>query len=416
MAVELLELGVMFAVLAAVGGLASLLGQSVIPFYILAGVLLGPYVAGELTADVLGTELAVGATEEVASFVALGGELGIVFLLFFLGLEFNLARLVANWRRIGTAGTIDLALNFGAGLVLGWLLFGALLPALLVAGMVYISSSAIITKSLIDLGWIVNDESEPILGTLVYEDLFIAVYLAVISALVAGGGDVVAAANDVGVALAVLVVLLAVAHFGTAAFQRLLDVDSNEFVILRVTGITVLVAGAALTLGVSEAVAAFFVGMAVSSTDHVHDVEGLLEPVRDVFAAVFFFWIGIVTDPGLFPAVAGLVAVAALVTTPTKLLSGFWSGKVYDLDDRRATRVGLGMVTRGEFTLIIAALVFGTVATEGGAIAAETARSLNAFAVGYVLVMSVLGTTLMQYSGAVETLVGDWRGRHSLGD
>ncbi|MFW6000289.1 MAG: cation:proton antiporter, partial [Halorubrum sp.] len=257
----LLDVGIMFAAVAAAGVVADRLGQSVIPFYILVGMLLGEFVLGRVSLPALGT-VYVPETE----FISLGAELGIVFLLFFLGLEFNLDRLLARWRPIGTAGTIDLA-NFGVGLVLGWLVFGAFLPAFLVAGIVYISSSAVITKSLIDLGWIANDEAEPMLGTLVYEDLFIAVYLSVASALVLGGGDVAAAAVDVGIALGFIAGLFALVQFGTPAFDRLVETDNKEFVALRSIATVVLVAGAALALGVSEAVAAFFVGMAFSSTD-----------------------------------------------------------------------------------------------------------------------------------------------------
>lgn len=404
----LLDVGVMFAAVAVAGALANRLGQSVIPAYILVGMLLGEFVLGRLSLPVVGS-VYVPETE----FISLGAELGIVFLLFFLGLEFNLDRLLARRRPIGAAGTIDLA-NFGAGLVLGWLVFGAFLPAFLVAGIVYISSSAVITKSLIDLGWIANDEAEPMLGTLVYEDLFIAVYLAVASALVLGGGDVAAAATDIGVAVGFILVLLAVVRFGTPAFDRLVETDNKEFVALRSIATVVLVAGAALALGVSEAVAAFFIGMAFSSTAHVHEIETLLEPVRDTFAAVFFFWIGLVTDPMLFGEVAALIALAVAVTTPTKLVTGYLAGRAFGLDVRRSTRVGLGMTTRGEFSLIIA-----TVAVTGanaGTFDPALAGTINAFAVGYVLVMAVLGTTLMGHSAPFESLATSWLDSTDGGD
>ncbi|ELZ58619.1 MULTISPECIES: cation:proton antiporter [Halorubrum] len=396
----LLDVGIMFAAVAVAGMVANRLGQSVIPFYILTGMALGEFVLGRVSLPALGT-VYVPETE----FISLGAELGIVFLLFFLGLEFNLDRLIARWHPIGTAGTIDLA-NFGAGLVLGWLVFGAFLPAFLIAGIVYISSSAVITKSLIDLGWIANDEAEPMLGTLVYEDLFIAVYLAVASALVSGGGDVAAAATDVGTAIGFIFALLALVRFGTPAFDRLVATDNKEFVALRSIATVVLVAGVSLALGVSEAVAAFFVGMAFSSTDYAHEIETLLEPVRDTFAAVFFFWIGLVTDPSLFGDVAALVALAVVVTTPTKLVTGYLAGRAFDLDARRSTRVALGMTTRGEFSLIIA-----TVAVTGanaGTFDPALVGTINAFAVGYVLVMAVLGTTLMGYSAPFESLVTSW--------
>ncbi|GAB3701452.1 cation:proton antiporter [Halorubrum pallidum] len=396
----LLDVGVMFAAIAVAGALADRLGQSVIPFYILVGMGLGEYVLGRVSLPVVGTA-AVPETE----FIALGAELGIVFLLFFLGLEFNLDRLLARRSQIGTAGTIDLA-NFGVGLVFGWLVFGAFLPAFLIAGIVYISSSAVITKSLIDLGWIANDEAEPLLGTLVYEDLFIAVYLSVASALVLGDGDVAAAATDVGIALGFIAGLLALVQFGTPVFDRLVATDNTEFITLRSIAAVVSVAGAALALGVSEAVAAFFVGMAFSATGSAHEIETLLEPVRDTFAAVFFFWIGLVTDPLLFGGIAALVAVAVVVTAPSKLVTGYFAGRAFDLDVRRSTRVALGMTTRGEFSLIIATIAI--TGADAGAFDPALAATINAFAVGYVLVMAVLGTTLMQYSGPFESVAVSW--------
>ncbi|SIR80443.1 cation:proton antiporter [Natronorubrum thiooxidans] len=402
----LIDIGVLFAAVALAGLLANRINQSVIPFYIVIGMLLGEYVLGTIDFPALlgtaaiphGSELALIETD----FIYVGAELGIVLLLFFLGLEFNLDRLIAAKEQIGKAGTIDLVVNFGAGLVFGYVLFGSFLPAFLTAGIVYISSSAIITKSLIDLGWIANDESNPMLGTLVYEDLFIAVYLAIASALVLGGGDVGEALGEIGIAVGFIIVLLLLVYLGTAWFQRSLETDSNEFVVLRALGITVLVSGAALSLGVSEAVAAFFVGMAFSSTDHVHDLENLLEPLRDTFAAVFFFWIGLITDPALFLDVVWLIAAAVLLTTPTKLISGYLGGRIYDLDERRSLRVGLGMVTRGEFSLIIASIAL---AGAGIGLAEGVADDIYAFAVGYVLFMSILGTTLMQYSSAIESTV-----------
>ncbi len=394
----------MFASIAAVGWLADRLGQSVIPFYIVIGMVASEFVVGrlELPAELWGVALPAKIYVAETEFVELGAELGIVFLLFFLGLEFNLDRLLARRKQIGSAGTIDFLINFPAGFALGWLFFGSALPAFLVAGIVYISSSAIITKSLIDLGWIANDEAEPILGTLVYEDLLIAVYLAVAAALVLGGGDTSQAARSVGMALAFLLVLVVAVQFGTPIFERLFATDTHEFVVLRAVGLVVLVAGTALALGVSEAVAAFFVGMAVSSTGHVSQVENLLEPLRDVFAAVFFFWIGLVTDPLAVAGAAGLIAVAVLATTPTKVLSGYLGGRAFDLAPRRAARTALAMTTRGEFSLIIATLaVSGGVA---GTIPQSVADQISAFAVGYVLVMAVIGTTLMQYSAPFETV------------
>ncbi len=387
----LLELGILFATVALVGSFASRVRQSVIPFYILAGMAVNPFVAGRLGPYAL----------ESTTFVELGAELGIVLLLLFLGLEFNLDRLLADRTRIGSAGTLDLLVNFGLGFAIGFAVFQSVVPAFFVAGAVYISSSAIISKSLIDLGWIANDEASPMLGTLVFEDLVIAIYLVVASGLVLGGG-LQAAVGSMAVAIGFILVLGIFVARGGPLLETLLATESAEFLVLRALGVVVPIAGLGLVLGVSEAVVAFFVGMAFSSTDQVHRLERVLEPIRDVFAAIFFFWIGLVTDPFLFGDVATFVILAVLLTTPTKVASGYLGGRIYDLDPRRSLRVGLGMATRGEFTLIIAALA---ITATSGVFAGGVGETIYAFSVGYVLVMSVLGTTLMQYSEWIEQAV-----------
>jgi CPA2 family monovalent cation:H+ antiporter-2 len=325
-------------------------------------------------------------------------EVGIVLLLFFLGLEFSLDRLLSARSKVTRAGVIDVGVNLPLGIVIGLALGWSAVEALLLGGIVYISSSAIITKTLIDLGWIADAEADPILGTLVFEDLFIAVYLAVVTSLVTGGGDVAALGGSLAVAFAFLGALLVAVQYGTGAFTRLLDVSDTESFVLRTLGVVVPVAGVALSLGVSEAVAAFFVGMGFATSGHRERIERLLTPVRDAFAAVFFLWIGVGTDPRLLAGVALPLAAAVVLTTPAKLLSGYLGGRVYDLSARRSVRVGLGLVPRGEFSLVIAALAAGGSTT----VMRET---IPALAVGYVLVMSVLGTVLMQRSAAVERVL-----------
>ncbi|SEK99693.1 cation:proton antiporter [Haloferax larsenii] len=393
MAGELLEFGYLFAVVAVTGAVALRLGLSVIPLYVVGGVAAGPHVAGRLG-------LPYVADGEI---VALLAELGIVLLLFFLGLEFSLDRLRAARRNIGRAGVIDLAINLPLGIVIGLAFGWSMVEALLLGGIVYISSSAIVTKTLIDLGWIADPESEPILGTLVFEDLAIAVYLAVVTSLVLGGGSagnggVAAIGQSLAIAFGFLGLLLVAVQYGTGLFTRILDIENQEAFVVRTLAVVIPISGAALALGVSEAVAAFFVGMGFSTSGHRERIERLLVPVRDVFAAVFFVWIGLGTDPMLLGAAAVPLVVAVVLTTPAKVLSGYLGGRVYDLSTHRSLRVGVGLVPRGEFSLVIAAL-----AASG---TTQVMREvIPAFAVGYVLVMSAFGTVLMQRSDLVERLV-----------
>jgi len=221
------------------------------------------------------------------------------------------------------------------------------------------------------------------------------VYLAVVTALLAGSGDLASIAPPLAAAGAFLAVLVVLAWYGTAYVERFAAVGSEELFLLRVLGITVLVAGVALAAGVSEAVAAFFVGTAFSATDKVERIEHVLGPTRDLFAALFFFSIGLTVDLAAMPAVAGLLLAAVALTTTSKLVSGYLSGRQYGLDDRRAMRVGIGLVPRGEFSLVIAALVAG----------AGVGSDLATFAVGYVLVMSVVGSVLIQHADRITDLL-----------
>jgi CPA2 family monovalent cation:H+ antiporter-2 len=386
---SLLALGQLFVVVAVAGAIGSRFGLSVIPLYVVGGMLASPFVAGRVGLPYV----------QPTDSLTLLAEVGIVLLLFFLGLEFSLDRLLAAREKITRAGVVDILVNLPIGVVIGLLLGWSLVESLLLGGIVYISSSAIITKSLIDLGWIANAESEPILGTLVFEDLFIAVYLAVVTSLVLGGESGLAGLGmSLAVAFGFLGLLLVVVQYGTAFFVRVLDVENQEGFVLRSLAVLVPVAGFALSIGVSEAVAAFFVGMGFSTTEHRERIERRLLGIRDVFAAIFFFWIGVNTDPRLVVAVALPLAVVVLVTTPTKVISGYYSGRIYDLPPKRSLRVGVGMVSRGEFSLVIAALAAGGT----GRVMTEV---IPAFAVGYVLVMSTLGTVLMTESDVVERLV-----------
>ncbi len=385
MAAPLLEAGIAFAVLAVGGVIAARADLSVIPAYIVAGVLVGP-----------NTPFPALALVSESEFLDLLAELGVILLLFFIGLEFNLERLLASRDRITRAGLLDLAVNGGIGLALGALLGFSPLATLFVAGLVYISSSAVITKTLIDLGWIADPESEDILGVLVFEDVAIAVYLTVLGAL-ALGGTPSGVAVSLGTALGFIIALVALAAYGTPLLERLLDTNSDELFLVRVVAAAVLVGGVALAAGVSEAVAAFFLGAAFGSTSHAKRIERVIISERDLYAAVFFLSIGLQTDPAALAGVLVPLAVLVPVTAASKLASGYLGGWIYGLNQRRSVRTAVALVDRGEFSLVIAALAV-TASLPG-------AEKRLALAVGYVLVMSLLGTVPMRSSHRVEALV-----------
>ena len=349
----------------------------------------------QLDVDVL--DLAHHVVEAVAE-LAGGVAAGVVALLFFLGLHVSVGELLSNRRAIVGSSVLDFLLNYTAGFGLAVLFGFTTLEALFVAGIVYMSSSAIITKSLIERGWIVEPESEPILGTLVAEDLLIAVYLTFLSSVVISGDGLVDAALGVGRGFLLLGVVAVVGWRGTDLLDRLFTSASDELFLLRVFGVMALLAGVGLTLGVSEGVTAFFVGAALGPTDHAERIERVIDPARDLFAGLFFFGVGATTSLLALSNLAVFLAVALVVTTVTKLVSGTLGGRLYGLDSRRSFRVGVGLVARGEFSLVLAALAGSATGDRLGSLVPE-------FAVGYVLVMSVLGSILMDQSEALERLL-----------
>lgn len=241
--------------LLAIGGLLALrVGYSVIPLYILAGLLIGPNAP-----TIGGISLSVVSSVEPFRLFA---ELGVVLLLFFVGLELSLDELVTNRQRFMKAGAIDIGISLPLGLGLG-LMFGfSLLESWFIALIVFNSSTVIIAKSLLDLGWIANPESKAILGVVVVEDLVTALLFAVLSVLVLAGGSLLDLLESVGRAFLFLGVLTALAYYGSTLVSRAFSIRSQELFLLAVLGVTTLVAGLGLLNGVSEAVAAFLVGTA----------------------------------------------------------------------------------------------------------------------------------------------------------
>ncbi|GAA0249604.1 cation:proton antiporter [Haladaptatus pallidirubidus] len=398
----LIEIGIALTAIAVAGAFANRISLSVIPAYILVGILIGPH---EPT-SIAGVSLQLVENREVINLLA---ELGIVFLLFFLGLEFSINQLLKARTRIGKIGIVDFVINFGLGLALGAMFGWSLLETLFLAGIIYISSSAVITKSLIENGWIANPESGPILGTLVFEDILIAIYLAILSAIALGEGDLASAAVSIGTAFVFLGVLTAVAWYGTGFVEQAFNTDSDEQFLLRVLGVTILIAGAALASGVSEAVAAFFVGTTFSQTDHLERVERVVSPARDLFAAMFFLSIGLTTDITVLADVVGLLVVAIVLSVVGKIISGTISGRTYGLSPKRSLRVGFGMVPRGEFSLVIAALA-------GGVSGVAFQSVIPAFTVGYVLFMSIIGTILIQHADRFTEALKPFVSRLSIVD
>jgi CPA2 family monovalent cation:H+ antiporter-2 len=376
--VTLAELALTTGLLAALGLAASRFGLSAIPAYLLAGLLLGPNEP---------KEFALIQPSEVTDFVA---QVGIVFLLFFLGLEFTLGRLKRSRRHAFVGGAIDLAVNGGLGLLVGFAAFGVSFAALILASAIFVSSSAVTVKGLIDFRRLADDETDLVLAILVAEDLVIALVLGF-----AGGGG--GTANDtleiLAKAIGFVAASLAVSKWLSRPIDRLLDRLPREIFLLAVFGFLVGMAAVAEELGLSEAIGALMAGVVLSETSVREEIEERFFSFRDVFAALFFFVFGLSIDVGAIDEVGWILAVAVALTVVGKVGSGYVAGLLGGFTPRQSFNAGVALVAHGEFTIILAQL-----ASDNPTIPAGDSERLVAFAGLYVLLTASIGVVLMKES------------------
>jgi monovalent cation:H+ antiporter-2, CPA2 family len=374
----LADLAVTIAVLAALGLVAGRFGLSAIPAYLLAGLLLGPNEPRELS---------LIEPSEVTSFLA---ELGVVFLLFFLGLEFSWDRLLRSGRHLGLGGSIDLAVNAAVGLAVGVAAFGLSFATVILAAAIYVSSSAVTVKGLIDFRRLADDETDLVLAVLVFEDIVIA---GVLGFAVAGGGGVSPTLVAVAKALAFITLALAVSRFAGRPLDRLLDRLPSEFFLLLVFALVVGLAAAADALGLSEAIGALMAGIALAETSVREEIEERFLSFRDLFGALFFFTFGLSIDLEALGDIGWLVAVAVALSVAGKLAGGYGAGVVGGFTRRQSLNVGAALVAHGEFTIVLADL-----ASRNAEIALADRSDLVAFAGLYVLATATIGVVLMKES------------------
>jgi monovalent cation:H+ antiporter-2, CPA2 family len=365
-----LELGAIVFGLGLLGRAARLIRLSPIPLYLLAGLAFGK-----------GGLLPLNTSEQ---FLSVGSEIGVLLLLLLLGLEYSAGELVANLRAQARAGLVNIVLNAAPGAVAAVILGWPPAAILAMAGVTYAASSGIAAKLLTDFNRLGNRETPVVLALLVLEDLSMAFYLPVLTALVAGV-SVREGLRAEGIAVAAIVVVLFIAlHFGEA-INRLVFSTDDEVLLLRVFGLALLVAGIAEQVQVSSAVGAFLIGIALSG-NVAESARGVLAPLRDLFAAVFFVFFGLNTDPLLIPPVIVPAVVLAVVTAATKFATGWWAARRAGIGQLGRVRAGSIIIARGEFNIVIAGL------------AVSTAPGFGALAAAYVLIMAITGPILTRVS------------------
>jgi CPA2 family monovalent cation:H+ antiporter-2 len=368
---QLLILGVLFVIAYVLGRLGKLIGLPAIPIYMVVGLLASP------NTHFFPLNFEPADVELVATF-------GLIFLLFSLGLEFDQDEFFGNARALLLSGGTRIAINMGVGLAFGfWVGWGGR-EALVIAGMTAVSSSAIITKLLIELRRLANRETPVILGIAVVEDIFIAIYLAIVTVVISPMTDVWSVVIKLAVSFLFLIVMFTIARWGGRFVSRLVGTRDDELFTILFFGLAVAFGGIGEIIGVSDAIGAFLIGLVLGATRYRARIEQFALPMRDVFGAFFFLNFGLALDVREFGGVVVQVAVAVVLTLVVNTLGGQLIAWLNGLTPAEGFNVSGMLQNRGEFVLILATL----------ATAAGLDPRLTPFAGLYVLVMAIIGPVL----------------------
>jgi CPA2 family monovalent cation:H+ antiporter-2 len=367
----LLQLGAVLTALALLGTVARRFALSPIPVYLLTGLALGN---GGIT-----------PVTTAGQFIITGAPIGIVLLLLTLGLEFSATEFSSSLRHHLPSAVVDLVLNATPGAVVGWELGLNGIGILALAGVTYVSSSGLIARLLEDLNRLGNRETPAVLAVLVLEDFAMAAFLPLVAVLGAGQGWLVAI-GGMAAAVGALCVAFAASYRWGNYVGRLVTHPDNEQLLLRVVGITLIVAALAEKMHASAAVGAFLVGLTLTgeTADRARKVLG---PLRDLFAAIFFVAVGLPVNPAKLLPMLPVAVLLAAITAATKIATGVFAARREGVARRGQLRAGTTLVARGEFSLIIIGLV-GSAAT-----------GVSALATAYVFVLAIVGPLLARFTG-----------------
>ncbi len=369
----LLELGAILAMLTVLGTIARRIGLSPIPLYLLTGLMLGD--GGMVPVPAAG------------GFITATASIGVVLLLLTLGLEFSMGEFAASLRRHLPSAWADLVLNAIPGGVAGWLIGLDGVGQLALAGITYISSSGVVSRLLVDLRRLGNRETPSVLSVLVLEDFAMAAYLPLLTVLAAGGSWLHALVG-MGIAIMALSVAFAASYRWGHHVGRLIAHPDDEQLLLRVLGLTLIVAALAEYIHVSAAVGAFLVGLTLTG-ETAQRARVVLGPLRDLFAAVFFVAIGLAADIRQLVPMLPVALLLAVVTAFTKVVTGMFAARRDSVGRQGQLRAGTTLIVRGEFSLVIIGLV------------GETIPAVEAIATPYVFILAVLGPIAARFSGRV---------------
>jgi CPA2 family monovalent cation:H+ antiporter-2 len=337
------SLTVVLAVAAITTVVFQRLRQPVVLGYIIAGLIVGPHVPIPLVAD--------------PEIVRTLSELGVILVMFSLGLEFSLPKLVRVAPTAGVTAVIESSLMAWLGFLTGRLFGWTLLESVFAGAIVAISSTTIIAK-VFDEQRVGMRLRELVVGILLIEDLIAIVFIAVLTAVATGVAlSTGALTGTIGRLAMFLVALLGVGILVVPRFIRFVTrIGRSETTLVASVGICFTMAYVAQQAGYSVALGAFLAGSLVAESGHSEEVERLVEPLRDVFAAIFFVSVGMLIEPALVAQHWGAVAVLTLVVIAGKIVGVSVGAFLTGTGTRTSVQAGMSMAQIGEFSFIIAGL------------------------------------------------------------
>lgn len=356
------------------------INQSVVIGYMLAGLLIGPNVLGIIKDTKVLTELS---------------ELGIVFLMFFLGIEFSINKFKRIKNSVFFIGTYEVVLNLVIGIAIGAFLGFASRERLFFAAIVALSSSSVVAKLLFDLKRTASRESEVLMGVMVFEDFIAIIILGILSGL--------ATFNQIKLEAVSISMLSSAAFYGifiligifiiNKFIDELTKIESQELFTALMIGIILLVGAFASYIGLASAAGAFLFGMVIVSYDVEERLHRTVAAFKDIFLIVFFISFGMLLNPSQIPGILWMIAIVVPATVLGEIIITSSSAYFSGFSSKSSFSIGTSMIARGEYSLIIATLGLAT-----GAIS----ESLYQFTGVYVFLMTLIAPVAMRHSNRIR--------------
>lgn len=366
----LLEIGGVLLLLGIVAFVAAKIALSSVPLFLLIGLFFG---TGGLVPLNLSND-----------FLNIGAQMGAILLLLLMGLEYSARELGQSFRSSKSVILLDVLINGLPGVLVAVLAGWGVKGALLLGGITYVSSSGIASELIRESGWSKSQVAKRTIMVLISEDLMLAPYLPLITSTMLGVG-LLSGVISVSIALLITGFVLLIGVKREYLFSQIFRKFPAGSLLLTVFGLALVAAGAAGLAGFSGAIAAFLVGLLLTG-EVANAIRTRLSPLRDFFAAIFFIFFGLSVNPARIIDVLGLVMVITIIGIFGKIFIGWWTAR--DLQDPMSwRRVGIFLVPRGEFSVIIA----------GFSTSLNFSEDLKALTIAYVIATTLSASLLLRF-------------------